>query len=181
MTGPTDPSRPGSSRPESITSQSATSADRSSTPSRPVNAESPGPKAPEEPKSLTQAMNHASAKVRLSAVDAIAKQAQAHDDAKSFRILTELLSDSAPEVRAKVALSLGQLKRETAYQPLVACLKDGDITVRKAAVEALGQLGNVDAIAALEPLERDVDLDIQAIVQRVIAQLMEKVTVSDES
>lgn len=61
--------------------------------------------------------------------------------AQATAILTELLADDAPEVRASAAKALGGLRHWPAAGALAECLRDPDWNVRKAAALALRSLG----------------------------------------
>ena len=73
--------------------------------------------------------------------------------------LVKLLDDSAPEVRALAARSLGWLRVDSASQPLVKLLDESSSDVRLAALHALERIDREAAAALpeLAPLARDPD------------------------
>jgi len=71
---------------------------------------------------------------------------------KSLRaslLLRDLLTDPAPDIRARAAYALGLIGDPTAAGPLTACLKDKEWAVRAMAVKALGRLRESVSIPAL--------------------------------
>jgi len=93
----------------------------------------------------------------------------------TLSILTEALSDPAADVRIEAAAHLARLNCQKAYQPLVACLKDPDWEVRKAAVLALGKLGNKETggetVEAIAHLKNDTETAVQRVAVLVTEQL----------
>ncbi len=70
-------------------------------------------------------------------------------------LIEALEADADERVRRYAAKSLGQIADPTAFEPLVAALKDEDSHVRETAASALGALGDPRAIPQLIPLLSD--------------------------
>ncbi|MCH7666577.1 MAG: HEAT repeat domain-containing protein [Acidobacteria bacterium] len=72
--------------------------------------------------------------------------------------LIGLLSHGDPRVRARACLALGRIQVPDAIVPLRGRLKDPDLTVKKAAVFALGQiaLGRPEAASPAGEMAREV-------------------------
>ncbi len=87
-------------------------------------------------KELVGQLKSAEEPVRLEAIDHLGGHATA---AEAVAILTDLLKDKSPVVRAHVARSLGNIgdPAKTAAPELISLLKDPDDTVRRQAVQAL--------------------------------------------
>ncbi|MBI2191943.1 MAG: HEAT repeat domain-containing protein [Planctomycetes bacterium] len=82
----------------------------------------------------------------------------------------EALADSEARVRASAATSLGAYGYVPAVPGLVGLLCDPDVTVRRSAIYALGEIGSHDCIEALKSLPRDA-LEDSLTRQRVQAAL----------
>lgn len=92
-----------------------------------------------------------------AALLAIGRSADARwrDEVLSF------LEDALPAVQASAAFAAGQLGLKDAILPLARVAQDAPIAVRRAAIEALGEIGGYNATLALELLaetESDDDL-----------------------
>lgn len=73
-------------------------------------------------------------------------------DKRAFEAMLDVLNNmhEAPEVRGMVAEQFTNLRDDRAIAPLIAALNDPSVEVRFWAAYALGQLGGVEAIPALE-------------------------------
>ena len=90
---------------------------------------------------------------------------------KALTILMQALSVRASDVRIEAAAHLARLNYQPSSSPLIICLGDDDWEVRKAATLALGKLGDVEAIAAIAPLQNDPEIAVQQIATLVVGQL----------
>lgn len=88
--------------------------------------------------------------------------------------LIAALEDGSPERRARAALAMGRIQSAAYVEPLAAAARDGDRSVRLAALFALGQLGlaqgaAVPGEAVKECLEHVADSDPDIVVRAVEA------------
>lgn len=84
------------------------------------------------------------------------------------------LGDNNKEVRQKAANALGQLQDEPgerAIDPLIAALQEGDLSVRSAVAQALGQLGNARAIGPLIELLKISDHEMRSGISKALINL----------
>jgi HEAT repeat protein/cyclophilin family peptidyl-prolyl cis-trans isomerase len=86
--------------------------------------------------------------VRIEAVRALRR---AQSTPQVSETLTGMTHDPDAKVRIEALRSLGSLHQSSALSVLVAGLEDANENVRRAAVEAMGTLGNREAIAVLQP------------------------------
>ena len=87
-----------------------------------------------------------------------------------------LMDDSAPK-RAAAAHRLAGLRKPLASPYLIAALSDNSWEVRQAAVEALGQIGESEAIAPLQDLldRGNQDALLQRAISRAIQSISERI------
>lgn len=91
--------------------------------------------------------------------------------AEAARVLTPLLNDKAEFVRLETAYALGETRAADAVPALVGALqKDRSIMARSAAVSALGKIGSVSAVTALESILRRPANDNEAFLRRSAAR-----------
>jgi len=82
--------------------------------------------------------------------------------ARNVRALIKALKYlKSSDVRKGAAAGLGDLKDETAVDPLIEALKDEDKYVRKNAAEALGKIGDRRAVGPLIEALKDEDWFVQ--------------------
>jgi HEAT repeat protein len=147
--------------------------------------------------SLAQALDDRDRRVRRAAIAAIGKlntqaavarllEALESDDsafadiaARSLvnagalvsRFIIDLLRAPNPELRARAARILGQIREPLAKGPLVNALKDPDDWVRAAAAHALGDLLDSSAAESLIDCLRDVHPPVRAAAADALGQL----------
>ncbi len=99
------------------------------------------------------------------------QRAAAQTDRSAY--LIQLLStSSAFRVRAQAALSLGGMGPSPAVQQaLVTALRDPDATVRAAAAQSLGRVGDAGALTALRGLAHDSAPQVQQAATAAIASI----------
>ena len=115
---------------------------------------------------LYKALNSDSLDVRCAVIGAIGHVAQEQLDEKSCNILISALTDPEPIIRTEATAAFGQVNYPPAIPHLILALQDSDLGVRKAAINALGKIGNASVIKSLQPL-----LDDELEVLRVLAKL----------
>jgi bilin biosynthesis protein len=115
---------------------------------------------------LYKALNSDSLDVRCAVIGAIGHVAQEQLDEKSCNILISALTDPEPIIRTEATAAFGQVNYPSAIPHLILALQDSDLGVRKAAINALGKIGNASVIKSLQPL-----LDDELEVLRVLAKL----------
>jgi HEAT repeat protein len=106
---------------------------------------------------LVHALEHDTAPVRAAAAAAMARV----EHPRRLEVLLRALDDGEPWVRFVTVRSLGVIGDPRAVPSVVASL-EGDAAphVRLAAIEVIGRLNPVDALAVLEPLTRSPNQDI---------------------
>ncbi len=93
------------------------------------------------------------------AVRDVAAALAAIDDAAAKQVLISGLERHASvAVRARIARVLGIMREPLAFDALVRVARSGEGSARRAAVVALGQLGDARAVPVLEPMLRGGDL-----------------------
>lgn len=103
-------------------------------------------KHPDASRAAVASLNDADPMVRVTAAHAITTLPAA----EAANLLIPLLKDKAEFVRREIADTLGQTRSESALQPLIELLTtEKEISVRAAAVLALGRIGNESAVPAL--------------------------------
>jgi HEAT repeat protein len=108
---------------------------------------------PETEVTLSAALDHPEARVRVVCLDALGLLGAAGSVQRVARVLRE---DTVPEVRVAAAASLGRLGTRSAIEPLTAALSPARPAVlRAAAARALGDLGAPAAVPALMELLHD--------------------------
>jgi len=97
-------------------------------------------------------------------------------DTRLFSLI-ESLGDLSPFARQRAAEDLARLcqsggRDERMLPPLLTALEDSDASVRRAAANALTQLGSPDALAPLKRrLEVEESIHVRASLQRAIERL----------
>lgn len=121
---------------------------------------------------LREAMSERDAAVRGNIVEAIVKIG----GAKELPALSQvLLHDEDEGVRARTAAALGAAGVGAAVDPLVSALADPSVSVRSRAAEALGEIGDPRARAALEKSARsDPDSGVRASAAAALTKLRAK-------
>lgn len=94
-------------------------------------------------------------------------------DAKTFpEKLRAALHHSEPQTRVRAAWILGELRDESAVQELMAVIEEADDGfVAEAAVEALGKVGAIDAIAVLERAEERGTVRVRCAARKALEQI----------
>jgi HEAT repeat protein len=85
--------------------------------------------------------------------------------------LAQDLKNERPEIRAGAVHRLGEMKDIQDLPLFLSKAQDGSATVRRAAAEALGMLGNPRGIDVLGSLLSDPDEDVQAAAAQSLAQI----------
>ncbi|MEP6802112.1 MAG: HEAT repeat domain-containing protein [Acidobacteriota bacterium] len=118
---------------------------------------------------LREALSEPDAAVRGNVAEALAKIG----GAKELPALTQVLQHDEDEgVRARTASALGEAHLGAAVDPLVSALGDQSVSVRARAVEALGEIGDPRARAALEKsARRDPDSQVRASAAAALKKL----------
>ena len=89
----------------------------------------------------------------------------------------DLLMEDSGAKRAAAAKRLASLGRPSASPYLIAALSDSASEVRQSAVEALGQLGDADAISSLEALlARTADAELQQAISAAMRSIGARVS-----
>jgi HEAT repeat protein len=94
--------------------------------------------------------------------------------------LLKALSSNSSEIRIAAIKALGPTRDEKAMHQLIALLKDQDVTVRTAAVESLGVMGNARSVEFVRQLwntENDETLKEKA---RLALNAIRQTTVEEE-
>ncbi len=88
---------------------------------------------------------------------------------------TEALKAPDPQRRVQAARNLGETRSAGAVAPLVEALKDENVEVRLAAIQALGRIGRnaKAAVPALTAMLRDQDSTIRSGAARALAKIGE--------
>lgn len=97
--------------------------------------------------------------------------------------LLAVLDDSDPEIRlaAVVSLAMHGSEAKTAVAGLIARLRDDDLLVRQAAVDALGQLQAADAVGPLTELLTDPSIDIRRSVAVALGKIGPSASTASEA
>ena len=104
-------------------------------------------------------------------VTALAASVSAQTDRTAY--LIQLMGTSSSfRVRAQAALSLGGMgPSATSTQALVTTLRDADSTVRAAAAQSLGRIGDASALSALHGIEHDSEAAVAQAATAAIASI----------
>jgi HEAT repeat protein len=101
---------------------------------------------PDASRASASALNDPSPTVRATAAHAVVSL----PPAEAAALLIPLLQDKQEFVRREIAYSLGETRSRAALQPLTELLTtEKEISVRAAAVQALGQIGDESSVPAL--------------------------------
>lgn len=120
---------------------------------------------------LYKALNSESLDVRCAVIGALGHVAQEQSDEKSCSILVSALTDPESIIRTEAAAALAQVDYPPAIPHLILALQDSDLDVRKAAINALGKMGNLGMIEHLECLLDDPQDVIRVLAKLAIAQI----------
>lgn len=124
---------------------------------------------------ILAATDHKDPGVRLAAVRALGSYRTPEDisaDEALPKVLAHLKSDN-PEVRIEAAKTLGAMKIKRGIDTLVGIAGNGKepSVVRKAALEALGSIGNGAGLAALTAALADADAEVRTSAAKAIGAL----------
>ena len=92
---------------------------------------------------------------------ALSAQGNAPADPKTIEALIGALSDSDPDVREMVVVTLGRMRDPRIAAALLPLLKDSDSDVREQAVFALARTGDATAVAAVAAMIDDASPDVR--------------------
>lgn len=120
---------------------------------------------------LTPALKSDSLDVRCAVLGAIVKVVQENPNDKLLDILINSLTDPDAIIRSEAASGLSQVNHPPAIPHLILASKDVDVDVRKAAVNALGKVGDATAIGPLETAMQDPENVVQVLAKVAKAQL----------
>lgn len=104
---------------------------------------------------------------RRSSLVAMARSA---DDVWAPQVLAQLRSPS-PGLRLEATRSAGELELRAAASDLIDLLEDADVSVRRAAIWSLGQIGGTRAAEVLGRLLDEADDDENSVIQDALDQL----------
>jgi len=90
---------------------------------------------------------------------------------KAVPVLIVLLRARDSDIRARVALVLGNIADARAVEPLIAALKDPDPDVRASAAGALGEIKDARATEPLQALLQHEDEDVRRIAREALGKL----------
>jgi bilin biosynthesis protein len=128
---------------------------------------------------LYQSLNNASLDVRCAVIGALGHVAQEQSDKKSCNLLVSALTDLEPLIRTEAAAALAQVNYPPAVPHLILAVQDTDLDVRKAAINALGKIGDRSALPPLQALLNDEENVIRVLAKLAIAQI-ERQSESDD-
>jgi bilin biosynthesis protein len=120
---------------------------------------------------LYQSLNNASLDVRCAVIGALGHVAQEQSDKKSCNLLVSALTDLEPLIRTEAAAALAQVNYPPAVPHLILAVQDADLDVRKAAINALGKIGDRSALNSLQALLNDEENVIRVLAKLAIAQI----------
>ena len=103
---------------------------------------------------LYNAINSPSADVRCAVIGAFANLVSNEEDCQIINLFISSLTDPAANVRVEAAAALGKIGYQPSIPNLINLLNDSDDEVVKAAILALGKIGDH---TALEPLKKLAD------------------------
>jgi HEAT repeat protein len=94
------------------------------------------------------------------------------DDSKSFdqKLLTAF-DHPLPDARVRICWLAGRRKMREAVPPLLRLLRDPDLYVRLAALEALGEIGDAVAVPPIESAARERSVLIRKAARRALLQI----------
>lgn len=96
--------------------------------------------------------------------------------AKKTDKLIELTRDKSEEVRVAAVKGLGQCEDDAAYNALVPLVHASEASMRKAAVQALGDMGRVSGRVHIEHQMRvEKDAQVLAAMKQVLSTLADRV------
>jgi len=104
---------------------------------------------------LYKALYSPSLDVRCAVVVALGHVAQEQPGGRSYNLLISALTDAEPLIRTEAAAALGQVNNPGAIPHLILATQDADLGVVKAAINALGKMGDPAAILPLQALNDD--------------------------
>jgi bilin biosynthesis protein len=120
---------------------------------------------------LYKALNSASLDVRCAVIGALGHVAQEQADEKPCSLLVAALTDPEALIRTEAAAALGQVNYPVAVPHLILAVQDADLDVRKAAINALGKIGDRSALEPLRSLLTDEQEVVRVLAKLAIAQI----------
>ena len=121
-----------------------------------------------EPRLLEEALGDASWRVRKMAVECVQS---AEDPEPSIPVLVSLLASEDNAGLRNAAMEALELLGSVAVEPLIACLANPDLDVRKFAVDTLGIIGDRAAFDGLVGCLDDDDVNIRCAAAQSLGQL----------
>jgi HEAT repeat protein len=109
----------------------------------------PTPAPPELVSALLKAVDDENKKVRLEAIYTLGVVARGPLAGDSEQQLVKALDHYDPEIRAGAARVIGRLRMKSASDALFKAINDSSADVRHAAMRALGEIGEMNAVQAL--------------------------------
>jgi bilin biosynthesis protein len=131
---------------------------------------------------LMPALRSESLDVRCAVLGAIVKVVQEQPSEQLIGVLINALTDPVAIIRAEAASGLGQISPTSGHAPhLILASCDQDIDVRKAAVSALGKVGDTTALEPLRAALNDAEPVVQVLAKVALAQLERRLAEDDWS
>jgi bilin biosynthesis protein len=128
---------------------------------------------------LTPALKSDSLDVRCAVLGAIVKVVQEQPSEKLVNVMVAALTDPVALIRSEAASGLGQIVHPPAIPHLILACRDTDVNVRKAAVNALGKVGDATAIGPLTTALGDAENVVQVLAKVALAQLERRLAEDD--
>jgi bilin biosynthesis protein len=128
---------------------------------------------------LTPALKSDSLDVRCAVLGAIVKVVQEQPSEKLVNVMVAALTDPVALIRSEAASGLGQIVHPPAIPHLILACRDTDVNVRKAAVNALGKVGDATAIGPLTAALGDAENVVQVLAKVAKVQLERRLAEDD--
>jgi bilin biosynthesis protein len=128
---------------------------------------------------LMPALKSDSLDVRCAVLGAIVKVVQEQPNEKLVNLMVAALTDPVALIRSEAASGLGQITHPPAIPHLILAARDADVDVRKAAVSALGKVGDATAIAPLRSAMQDRANVVQVLAKVALSQLERRLAEND--
>lgn len=108
------------------------------------------------------------------AIDKKLEKIQVLGEKGKFKKLVKWSTNKAPEVRAACAMALGNIKEDEAFNGIVDLIRDPELSVRRAAVIALGNLGRKaggEHVRSIMPLpgNEPIEAECREAIAKIIA------------